>query len=231
MLQRADCEEFRADSSLPADITYELLPLEPGMPNEWDQPIIQRREGDHVRAYLNEELLAGVTAGYFLSRVGASDLLPEKGRFILHASYIVYEGRAILFTAPSETGKSTQAHFWEKYRGARIVNEDRVIISEDNGVYYAHGCWATGTAGVTHNVTAPIRAIVILGQGAENRVKFPSAIEKLTRLVPQCSFDSSSVISRIQIIDMVSNLVANVPIVAFDCLNHMSAVEELERFI
>ena len=231
MLKQAQCEEFAADSSLAPDFTYELLPLEPDMPNEWDQPAILRREGQCIRAYLNEELLPGISAGFFLGRVQAAQLLPEKGRFVLHASYIVHEGQAILFTAPSETGKSTQAHFWEKHRGAQIVNEDRVIISCEDGVWCAHGCWATGTAGVTHNVTTPIRCIVLLGQGEENRVTRPGAVEKLRFLLPQCSYDNGCVASRINIIDLVSRLIEEVPVVAFSCRNHSSAVEELERWI
>ena len=231
MLKQEQCEEFAADSSLEPDFTYEILPLEPDMPNEWDQPAILRREGRHIRAYLNEDLLPGISAGFFLGRVYAAQLLPETGRFILHASYIVHEGQAILFSAPSGTGKSTQAHFWEKCRGARIVNEDRVIISCEDGVWYAHGCWATGTAGVTHNVTAPIRCIVLLEQGTENRVSRPGAVDKLRFLLPQCSFDNGSAASRISIIDLVSRLIEGVPVVAFSCLNHSSAVEELERWI
>lgn len=231
MLKKEQCEEFAVDSSLVPDYTYEILPLEPDMPDEWDQPVILRREGNHIRGYLNEELLPEVSVGFFLARVKASELLPETGRFVLHASYIVHEGQAILFSAPSETGKSTQAHFWEKHRGAQIVNEDRVIISCEDGVWYAHGCWATGTAGVTHNVTAPVRCIVLLGQSAENRVSHPTAVEKLRRLVPQCSFDDSSVEGRIKIIDLVSRLVGEVPVMAYDCRNHSSAVEELERWI
>ena len=51
---------------------------------------------------------------------------------ILHASYVNYNGKAILFTAPSGTGKSTQAALWEEYKGAEIVNGDRVIIQSDH---------------------------------------------------------------------------------------------------
>ena len=231
MMKTPQCEEFAVDSSLPADFIYEILSPEPDMPQELDQPIILRRDGHHIRAYLREELLPEISVGHFLGRTGAAQLLTEQERFILHASYIVHNGQAILFTAPSETGKSTQAHFWAQHREARIVNEDRVIISHKDGVYYANGCWATGTAGVTHNVTVPIRCIVLLAQGAEDRVTSPSGVEKLRFLLPQCSFDESSVDGRTRIIDEVSKLIAKVPIVAFACRNHSGAVDELERFI
>lgn len=231
LMTKAQSEQFAVDPALPADFTYEILPLEPDMPHEWDQPTILRRDGSRIRAHMNEDLLEGISAGYFLSHASASLLLPETGRFILHAAFIVHEGQAILFTAPSETGKSTQAHFWQEKYGVQIVNEDRVIIAEENGVYHAHGCWATGTAGVSHNVSAPIRAIVLLGQGRENKVSTPSAVEKLQRLTPQCTFDDTNIGGRVAIIDLLSQLISNVPIVAYDCINHISAVEDLEPWI
>ena len=49
---------------------------------------------------------------------------------------IAFQNKAILFSAPSGTGKSTQADLWQKYvRGVEIINGDRAIIGiEDNGV-------------------------------------------------------------------------------------------------
>ena len=35
--------------------------------------------------------------------------------FILHSSFISWQNNGILFTAPSGTGKSTQADLWKKY--------------------------------------------------------------------------------------------------------------------
>ena len=54
---------------------------------------------------------------------------------ILHSAYMCYEDTAVLFSAPSETGKSTQAGLWEKYRGTWTVNGDRSLLirEEDDG--------------------------------------------------------------------------------------------------
>ena len=45
----------------------------------------------------------------------------QKDSFILHSAYIRHRGRAILFSAPSGTGKSTQASLWAQYAGAEII--------------------------------------------------------------------------------------------------------------
>lgn len=58
---------------------------------------------------------------------------------ILHCAYIKHEGKAILFSAPSGTGKSTKADLWEKYRGSRTVNGDRALLRKKNGIWHACG--------------------------------------------------------------------------------------------
>lgn len=58
----------------------------------------------------------------------------QKDSFILHSAYIRHRGRAILFSAPSGTGKSTQASLWAQYAGAEIINGDRCFIAEGAGL-------------------------------------------------------------------------------------------------
>lgn len=228
-LPAGKAEPFRTQENTNPDYTYLIRP-ETG-PISYDAPIRLEREGRVIRAYLDVEKLPGLSVSSFLCSVQTALLLPETGRFILHASYIVHEGQAILFTAPSQTGKSTQARFWQERCGARIVNEDRVIVSCEKGVYYAHGCWATGTAGVTDNVSAPLRCVVLLGQSPENRVTKPSAVEKLQRLVPQCTFDDGSAAGRVGIVDALTGLIVHVPVLAYSCRNHIDSVDELKRWI
>ncbi len=69
---------------------------------------------------------------------------------------------AVLFTAPSGTGKSTQAELWRKHRGASIINGDCTLIAEDDGVFTAFGFPFSGTSGIFENRKAPIAAVVYL---------------------------------------------------------------------
>ena len=46
------------------------------------------------------------------NKIDLSRILLHQGGLILHASYIIWNDRGILFTAPSGTGKSTQAGLW-----------------------------------------------------------------------------------------------------------------------
>ena len=227
---REQTAEFLLKEDRPSDLIYEILPEEPGRIDP-RHPIRVVGEGKLLRAYMDVTLLPGITVFGFLSGAGTADLLPARGRFMLHASYVLYQGEAILFAAPSGTGKSTQAHFWKEHRGAEIINEDRVILSRQDGICCAHGAWATGKAGVSANKTAPVRAVVLLGQGEEDRVFPLTAAEKLGRLIPLCTFDDRDAKERISVIDRVSELIETVPVVAFDCRNHPGSVETLEGAI
>lgn len=60
----------------------------------------------------------------FLSR-----LLLQRGGFIIHSSAVrTTNGKGLLFTAPSGTGKSTIAHLFHQYAHATIIDDDLIAI-------------------------------------------------------------------------------------------------------
>ena len=189
------------------------------------------RDGNRIIAYMDVSLIEKNTVADFLVSAKAAHLIREHGRFILHCSYSVLDGRAVLITAPSGTGKSTLARHMRDVLGSRIINEDRAIVYEENGTYFASGCWAKGSGDVCLNETAPIGAVVILSQGKENCVKRPSSAEALSKIVPQCTFDEKSIEGRIGIIEDVSKLVAGAQVLTYSCIDHPSAALELEKYI
>jgi hypothetical protein len=224
-------EAFAVGEDVPPTYTLSTHTITMEMAENTDWPAVTRREGNHVKVYMNTDLLPSVTVANLLVVSRADHLLPEQGAFILHASYVLYNGEAILFCAPKQTGKSTQARFWERERGAMIVNEDRALIFSRNGKFYAGGVWATGSAGITRNVTAPLRAVILLGQGPENRVYEERPSERMVKLVPQCSYDETSPAAYARIVGLVLDLLGSVKVLSYDCINHPSAVDDLEAYL
>ena len=49
---------------------------------------------------------------------------------LLHGAFVDYGERGLVFTGPSGIGKTTQAELWQQYAGARIVNGDKVHVSQ-----------------------------------------------------------------------------------------------------
>lgn len=60
--------------------------------------------------------------------LGLERLLLSRQGLLLHASFIRWQDRGILFSAPSGTGKSTQADLWVRHRGAEVINGDRAAL-------------------------------------------------------------------------------------------------------
>lgn len=149
----------------------------------------------------------------------------------LHASYVVVDGQAVLFTAPKQTGKSTQAELWRKTRGADIINGDRVILRKIDGVWCACSSPYCGTSKICHNVTAPIKAIVILGQSKKNAVRTVTAHEGLAALLDGCTYDVWDKKQVDTAMTIMEQIITGVPMVRLDCLPDESAVKTLEEFL
>ena len=228
---RAKYEEFRVPDETPADVTVEVIALPGDSPIGRREPPIVRREGNRIVMEANGEDIPNVAVGNILSLTGAAFVFPERDSFILHASYILYRGKALLFSAPSGTGKSTQAGFWKESRGAEIINGDRALITRRNGEFYANGIYVSGKSGLSRNVSAPLGTVVLLEQGEKNEIRPLKPREKLMRLICQSTYDVNSESQREAILSITADLVSTVPVIGYRCRNHPDSVEELERYL
>ena len=176
---------------------YELLQTERGLflLNHWAQcryayGIWPDELDGETPIYINPEMakLKPITASYLLSTVGLHRKLLRLGHVLLHASYIEFQGKAILFLGPSGTGKSTQADLWNRYANAPILNGDRVLLSQKDGTWYVHGYPCCGSSYICVNRTLPLGAIVVLQQDPENRIEELSAARRICALTPAMEF-------------------------------------------
>lgn len=115
-------------------------------------------------------------------------LLLKKDRLIIHGAYIETEGRGIIFSAPSGTGKSTQALLWKRYKNAEIINGDRVAIGMENGKLYAWSMPVSGTSEDCIAKTLPVQAIVFLSQAKENTARKMTDEEAFAALAKNAYF-------------------------------------------
>ncbi len=156
-------------------------------------------------------------------------LLLLNGGVILHSSYIVTRYGAVLFTAPSGTGKSTQAELWQRYKGAETVNGDCSVIRKENGVYKAFGLPFSGSSGICFNRTCPIAAVVALGQAKENRLKRLFGSEAFVKLFGGVKRDTWDFVGTETCSAVLGELCVEIPVFSLDCLPDSTAVELLDR--
>ena len=170
-----------------------------------------------------------IGARAILNCLGIEYILAEKGSFILHASYIRCGDEAVLFTAPSGVGKSTQARLWCENRGAELINGDRAAIVNKNGAFFAYGVPFAGSSGVCKNESYPIKAIVCLAQAPENTVTRLSGIGAFRKLWEGCTADVWNKAVMEACIQTVSSVSAQVPVFHLGCLPDETAVTTLEN--
>lgn len=103
----------------------------------------------------------------------------------LHAVILEVQGKGILLTAPSGTGKSTHAHYWRDVENALIINGDRALLRKMDEKWYACGSPWSGTSGECVNRRVPLSAIVVLKQGPENRVRKLGGMEAFQKILPR----------------------------------------------
>lgn len=164
---------------------------------------------------------------YLLNMLGLESLLLRHGGLILHSSFIRWNGRGILFSAPSGTGKSTQASLWERYMGAKILNGDRAGIRNVNGAWRAYGLPYAGSSRIFCNESAPISAIVVLRQGSENILRKMKAPEALRALLPEFSAHRWNAAFMNKVLDIAAAAVGDIPVYCLECRPDPEAVRLL----
>ena len=140
-------------------------------------------------------------------------------------------GRALLFSAPSGTGKSTQADLWEKTAGGEVVNGDRTLLRKKDGVWHAYGCPMCGTSGIHKQGCEPIHAIVMLSQGKENTVKRLTPGEAFQRIYPEVTVPRWNRELVLRAMELLDDVMARVPIYALSCTPDERAVTALRGVI
>ena len=171
----------------------------------------------------------GITDDLILSCLEPIHHITEAGGFLLHASWIRYRDRAILFTAPSGIGKSTQAALWERLRGAELINGDRAAVFPVPGSAEVRGIPYCGSSGVNKNQTMPLAAVVYLTQAPENTITRLSGLKAFRRLWEGCSMDLWNQADIAMGTQAVVDTVAAVPVFHLACTPDEQAVLTLEK--
>ena len=113
------------------------------------------------------------------------DALIRHAVFHLHSSFVLYKGRALVFTGPSGIGKTTQAELWRDFQGAEIINGDACLLRELEDGWHAFGTPVHGSSPYCENKDAPLAALVALEQGPENRLERLDSFAALTACLPE----------------------------------------------
>ncbi len=187
-----------------------------------------RPNGD-CDAVLAEDALSSLGGKLILLLMEIPQRLLKRGGVFLHASMIEVDGRAILFTAKKQTGKSTQAELWRVHRGARILNGDRALLQRKNGLWHAMGSPYCGTSDYCEKAELPLAAVVQLSQAKENRVSRLTAKEAVAAFLEGSAYDPSDAQQTAAVMDLALSIFAETPFYHLACLPDETAVACLAK--
>lgn len=189
------------------------------------------RDYREILCVLNEKpfLLPPKDLGSILRMIPLRAIFQRFGVLFFHASRISHMGKAILFTAPSGTGKTTQARLWEKYRGGEVLCNDRTLLRKVGGFWQTYGYPLDGSEPVRSSAVNTLGALVLLEQGPVNEVGRLPASKALPRLMPQVVMDCWSGEARARAMELLLELLRDIPVYLLACTPDERAVEALEK--
>lgn len=145
--------------------------------------------------------------------------LLEYDGLMLHASAVVRDGYAYLFSAPCGTGKSTHTKLWRKVFGddnVFILNDDKPALRLENGVWYACGTPWSGKTAQNVNTKVPLAGICFLRRGEKNTIEPFSGPMAIFSLLEQTSRPSGEKI-RSRLLELLDKLLTTVPVWQMAC--------------
>lgn len=160
-----------------------------------------------------------------LNYIGMETLFIRTGSLMIHAAFIRWNKKGVLFTAPSGTGKSTQADLWKKYEQADILNGDRAAVRKANNRWQAYGLPYAGSSGIYRNEHALLAAVIVLRQAKQNRIRRLNALEVVQNVYPELTIHRWDPDFVEQALTLLTDLSNQVPFYLLECRPDQEAVE------
>lgn len=135
-----------------------------------------------------------------------------------HASAVVVDGRAYLFSADPGTGKSTHTKLWLDHFGDRayILNDDKPALRLKNGEWVAYGTPWSGKHNISVNTGVSLAGIAMLHRGETNEIipwRGPDLLHALMKQVNR----PEEMEYRIKLLELLDMLVRQIPIWKLTC--------------
>ncbi len=137
----------------------------------------------------------------------------------IHASAIVRDGSAVLFLGESGTGKSTHTRLWMHHLDDTwLLNDDSPIVRAGEDGIFAYGSPWSGKTDCYRPEKAPLKAMVRLRQGGQNRIERLTGPRAIGAVWPSCPplLAGEKELSTLML-DTVGRLVTAVPVYGMEC--------------
>ena len=158
----------------------------------------------------------------FLENNAIHSLLGEKlileNVLLMHGSALCMDGNAYIFTARSGTGKSTHARLWREAFRDRVwmINDDKPMLKISESGIRVYGTPWDGKHHLSHNASAPLKAIVKLERDTFNHIKPMQKADAFPMLMAQ-TFNIRNPATMTQILELDKRLLNAVDFYTLGC--------------
>ena len=159
-----------------------------------------------------------------------NNLAHQKGALI-HAAGAAFPGGGIIFPGKSGAGKSSLSKQLATGKGFELLSDDRVIVRAMNGSFKAFGTPWPGEAGISVNKSIPLKGVLFLCHGSQNRIEIISRKEALERLIPTVSIPWYDKECMTNLLDLCETLISRVTVGVLHFKPDIEAICVWERFM
>ncbi len=140
------------------------------------------------------------------------------GAIFLHSACIAVDGEAYCFTADSGTGKSTHIGLWKRLFGDRaiIINGDKPLLREKDGVFHVYGTPWCGKEGWSVNTGAPVKALCLVTRAETNFIEPMDGFEVIFSIIRQTLHPRTE--DELEtVLDILDRLLSSTPMYRLGC--------------
>lgn len=189
---------------------------------------------DEIEIELDEAQIDALNINIpFLEMLALDRFLLKENALVLHSAFIKWNGWGIVFTAPSGTGKSTQANLWKRQLKAEIINGDRSVIywNPNSKSFDVCGLPFCGSSRINKNQIVPLRAIIFLTQAPDNKAELYSKINAASKLFGEMSINKWNQDAVEKSLWLIEKIVNQIELVHFACNMELDAVDVLKEYL
>ena len=183
--------------------------------------IILLQDSSNTSGELALEYLGQIVPSFFL----------KYGIIMFHGVLMEYEGQGIIISAPSGTGKTTHARLWRDNKHALIINGDRAVCREEDGIWTGFGLPWSGTSGEQINRSVPIKAMVVLERSECNQAFRIGELEAFGAALPNILCPAWDADLTGKAMDLLNDFLQEIPVIRLQCRPDSESVEVLSKVL
>ena len=178
----------------------------------------------YTKIEMNPSLLKNpAEVEYVMLGVTFLEIALRCGFLPIHAAAILYRDEAILFSAPSQTGKSTHAKIWvNNFEGAELLNDDKPLLKLVDNQIIVYSSPFSGKTSINQNRHAPLKSIIFLRQGLTNIVSPMTEEGKIENLMRNILRPDDADLWD-QVLDKIAKLMHQIPIYQIEATMEIEA--------